>query len=164
MVKTRSWAWWLFLVFIFFTAILAAYGSSWARVKLELQLPTYATATAALDLSRNFGSLWQCRILNPLSKARDQTWPDGHYAKFLTRWATTGIPGHDDCWSNFWKLPSTSTECSPRKEAENISSVSPVWMPLKTCYIHHQDPFYENPQEKFGSGPNTKDRHTSLER
>ena len=45
-------------------------------VKLELQLLTYATATATPDLSHtcdlHHGS-WQCRILNPLSKARHQS-------------------------------------------------------------------------------------------
>ena len=39
-------------------------------VQLELQLLAYTTATAVLDPSL---SLWQGRILNPLSKARDQT-------------------------------------------------------------------------------------------
>ena len=45
-------------------------------VKSELQLPAYATATTTLDLSHicdlhhNFQQHW---ILNPLSKARDQT-------------------------------------------------------------------------------------------
>ena len=44
-------------------------------VELELQLPAYTTATATLDLSRICNvhhSSWQCRTLNPLSKARDQ--------------------------------------------------------------------------------------------
>ena len=41
-------------------------------VKLELQLPAYATATAVPDLG-HICSLCQCQILNPLSKARDQT-------------------------------------------------------------------------------------------
>ena len=43
-------------------------------VELELQLPAYATATATPDLScvcNLHHSLWQCWILNPLSKARD---------------------------------------------------------------------------------------------
>ena len=43
-------------------------------VEWELQLPTYITATATPDLSciYNLGhSLWQCQILNPLSKAKD---------------------------------------------------------------------------------------------
>ena len=45
-------------------------------VESELQLPAYATATATPDLSHVFDvyhSSWQCRILNPLSKARDRT-------------------------------------------------------------------------------------------
>ena len=45
-------------------------------VELELQLPVYTTATAMPDLSRVCNlhhSSWQCRIHDPLSKARDQT-------------------------------------------------------------------------------------------
>ena len=44
-------------------------------VKLELQLLTYATATAMQDPSRIFDlchSSWQCWILNPLSESRDR--------------------------------------------------------------------------------------------
>ena len=43
-------------------------------IKLELQLLDYTTATATWDQSHICDlkhSLWQCRILNPLSKARD---------------------------------------------------------------------------------------------
>ena len=46
------------------------------RVKLELQLLAYGTATETRDLSRIcdlLHSSWQCPILNPLSKARDRT-------------------------------------------------------------------------------------------
>ena len=45
-------------------------------LKLELQLPAYATATATRDLSLICDlhhSSWQGWILNPLSEARDQT-------------------------------------------------------------------------------------------
>ena len=46
------------------------------EVELELQPPTYTTATATRDLSRlcdvHYNS-WQCRILDPLIKARDQS-------------------------------------------------------------------------------------------
>ena len=44
------------------------------EVEPELQLLTYATATVTPDLSNICDlhcSLWQCRILNPLSEARD---------------------------------------------------------------------------------------------
>ena len=43
-------------------------------VELELQLLTYTTATVMPDLSHVCDlhlSSWECRILNPLSKARD---------------------------------------------------------------------------------------------
>ena len=46
------------------------------RVKLELHLPAYATATATQDPSHICDlhhSSWQCWILNSLSEARDQT-------------------------------------------------------------------------------------------
>ena len=44
--------------------------------QLELQLSAYGTATPMPDLSQFCNichSLWQCRNLNPLSRARDQT-------------------------------------------------------------------------------------------
>ena len=46
------------------------------EVELEPQLPAYSTATATQDPSHICNvhhSLWQFQILNPLSKARDQT-------------------------------------------------------------------------------------------
>ena len=45
-------------------------------VKWEQQLPAYAAATATRDLSHICNlhrSLWQHQMLNPLSKAKDQT-------------------------------------------------------------------------------------------
>ena len=45
-------------------------------VELELQLPTYATATTTLDQTHVCDlhhSSWQCWTLNPLSEAGDQT-------------------------------------------------------------------------------------------
>ena len=65
----------LFSYFFLFRAALAAYGSSQARlgVDSELQLPAYTTTTAAQDPSLCYlHCKWQqCRILNPLSEARD---------------------------------------------------------------------------------------------
>ena len=44
------------------------------EVKLELQLPAYATAAAMPDPSYNLHhSSWQHQILNPLREAMDQT-------------------------------------------------------------------------------------------
>ena len=43
-------------------------------VQLELQLPPHTPATSDLSHVCNlYHSSWQCQILNPLSKARDQT-------------------------------------------------------------------------------------------
>ena len=46
------------------------------EVELELQLPAYTTAIATPDPSlicNLYHSSWQCRILNPLNEAKDQT-------------------------------------------------------------------------------------------
>ena len=57
-----------------FRAALVAYGGSQARVEWELQLLVYATAMPDLIcVCELHNSSWQHCILNPLSKARDQT-------------------------------------------------------------------------------------------
>ena len=64
-------------------------------VELELQLPVYTTATAIWDLSRVCNlhhSSWQRRILNPLSKARDQTRILKDTSQILFCCATIGTP------------------------------------------------------------------------
>ena len=73
----------LFIFFIFlFRATPTVYEGSQARgVQLEPQLQAYARATApratATPDPSHIGDLhhssWQCRILNPLREARDQT-------------------------------------------------------------------------------------------
>ena len=59
-----------------FRAAHTVYGSSQLEVKVELQLPVYATVIAMPDLScicdLHHSSL-QCRMLKPVSEARDQT-------------------------------------------------------------------------------------------
>ena len=57
------------------------------RVQLELQLPAYTTATATPGPSHIFNlhhSLQQCRILNLLCKARDQTMSSWTVVGFIT--------------------------------------------------------------------------------
>ena len=65
-----------FFFFLLSSAALVAYGSSQARVELELQLPAYITAIATWDLRRvcdlHHGS-WKHQIPNPLNGARDGT-------------------------------------------------------------------------------------------
>ena len=63
--------------------------------KLELQLPAYATATAAQDL----GCVWdlrhsshQCQILNPLTEVRVWTHILMDTSCVCYHWATTGNP------------------------------------------------------------------------
>ena len=79
-----------FLSFFFFSFIFratpVAYGSSWAKWWIRAAVETYATATAMPDLSCICGlchSFWQCWILNPLSEARDQTWPSRTLCRVL---------------------------------------------------------------------------------
>ena len=61
-------------IYIYFRAAPEAYRGSRLGVKSEMELLAYATATAMQDLSHVtelHHSLWQCRILNPLSEAGD---------------------------------------------------------------------------------------------
>ena len=83
-----------------FRATPAAYGGSQARGPKELQLLTYTTATATSDLScicDLHHSSWQCKILNPLSEARDWTHNLMVPSRIHFPWAMTGT----SCYS-FW--------------------------------------------------------------
>ena len=66
-----------FFTLFFFRAACEAYGSSQARVKLEVQLPAYSNAaTATQDPSWAcdlYCSSQQCQILSPVSRARAPT-------------------------------------------------------------------------------------------
>ena len=66
-----------FLIFLLFRAAPSTYGSSQAkRVKSELQLPAYTTATATRDLRHICNlhhSSQQCQIPDPLNKTRGLT-------------------------------------------------------------------------------------------
>ena len=65
-------------------------------IESELQLPAYSTTATAMwdpscicDLHH---SSWQCWILNPQSKARDQTCVLMDTSQICFTWATTGTP------------------------------------------------------------------------
>ena len=76
-------------------------------VKLELQLPAYTTATAKQDLSRIcylHHSSRQHQILNPLSKAGDQTYNLMVLSQICFRCTTTGTPKKQD----FYVMPKYS--------------------------------------------------------
>ena len=69
---------WKVLSFLFFFLGLSLWHREVLKlgVESELQLLAYTTATAMPDLSSICDlhcSLWQCQILNPLGKAKDQT-------------------------------------------------------------------------------------------
>ena len=64
-------------------------------VESELQVPAYATATATWDprhVCDLHHSSWQCRVLNPLSRARDWTRILMNASQICFRWATIGTP------------------------------------------------------------------------
>ena len=64
-------------------------------VQSELLLPAYTTATATPDPSHVCDlhhSSWQCRILNTLSKASNQTYVFMDASQIRFCWATTGTP------------------------------------------------------------------------
>ena len=72
-----SLAFFFFFFFFFFRTTPAAYRDSQARGWIRAAAAGYATATATQDPSRvcdPHPSLRQCRILNPLSEARDRTY------------------------------------------------------------------------------------------
>ena len=82
-------------LFAFSGATLVALGGSQDRGPIGAVPPTYATATSVLYPSRicdlNHGSQ-QCRILNALNEARDQTCVLMNASQIGFHWATTGIP------------------------------------------------------------------------
>ena len=83
------------VVFIFLGPDLLRMEVPGLGVKSELQLLAYATATAMQNPSHicNLNhSSWQYHILNPLSRARDQTWVLMHASRVCFLWATTGTP------------------------------------------------------------------------
>ena len=67
-------------------------------IELELQLPAFTTAIATWDPScvcSLHHSSQQCRILNLLSQARDQTCILMDTSRVCYRWATTDTPTYD---------------------------------------------------------------------
>ena len=84
-----------FYFFFFFRAAGEAYGSSQARVKLELELLAYTTATATPDLSHIFDLYHSSRqrcIFNPLGRARDWTHILMDTSRVCFCWATVRTP------------------------------------------------------------------------
>ena len=108
--------------FLFSTAAPTALEVPRLRVKSELQLLAYTRATSAINAYDLCLSLWQCRIFDSLSKARDQTrifvdimsgsepaepqqelpkeWLWWAHSVFLTfkNWSMVDL----QCWISFW--------------------------------------------------------------
>ena len=69
----------------------------WLGVELKLQLLAYTTATDPSCICDLHYSSWQHQILNPFSKARDQTLIFMDTSWVCHCWATMGTPG-----KTFW--------------------------------------------------------------
>ena len=115
----------LYFIYFFFLW-LHLWHMEFSRLDLEseIQLHAYTTAIAILDPSCICGlhhNLWQCWILNPLSKARDLT----HILRPLTGWGTMRIPQ----W-HFKKINILSTMCSVLK---SLCTSWEIWLTL--CYM-----------------------------
>ena len=117
------------------------------EVELELQLPTCATATVTRDPSHVcylHHSSWQCRILNPLSEARDQThifmdsspvgkalshsgnsWP----GNFNMHWALPKKRKLGQIFFILWGLKTFS--------ATKHSHSCPAWCSFRVGFVHH---------------------------
>ena len=90
-----------FFFFSFFRAATALYIEiPRLGVTSEVQLPAYTTSTSTPDLSCTWDlrcSSWQCRILNPLSEARDRTHILMDTSRVCYHWATVGTT-----WSRYF--------------------------------------------------------------
>ena len=99
----------IFVSFLLLNAAGVAYGSSQARGRISATVASlhhsHINAGSELHLwPTQQGSSQQCQILNPLSKARDQTYilTDTSQIRFLC--VVTGIPFSFFCWNSFISL------------------------------------------------------------
>ena len=106
----------------------------WLGVESELQPWAYTTATPTSDVSRicdlHHGS-WQCQILNPLSKARDQTCILMNTSWACYCWATKGTSQSHPvqrsvvtCWVKLFN----------QLHWKHHHCVS-VWNVIQTCFV-----------------------------
>ena len=86
----------LFFLFFFFLGWLLGHMEiPRLGIQSELQLPAYTTVTATWDLSCVCSlhcSLWQHRILNPVSEPGMEPSSSWILVRFVTHWATKGTP------------------------------------------------------------------------
>ena len=93
----------------------------WLGVTLALYLPAYVTATAMPDLSHVCDlhhSSWQCWILSPLSKVRDQTCVLMDTSQICFQWAIDR--NSDICiflYENY--IPDTACKLKLKQKLEN---------------------------------------------
>ena len=102
------------------------------RVKLEPQLPAYATAMPDLSHICNLHcSSWQCQILNQVSEARGQTHILMDIVGFLTCWTTMGTHRTHSKMYAISSITSMKTWLShPSPQVKN----SILWDQKSPCY------------------------------
>ena len=86
--------------FFFFRATVVAYGSSWARGRMNQSCscrPTPQTQQHRIPshICNLHHNSWHCQILNPLSKARDPTYISLDTSRVCYHWLTMGTPGFE---------------------------------------------------------------------
>ena len=106
-------------------------------VESELQLPAYTTPTAMQDPNRICNlhhNSQQCRILNPLSEARDRIYILMDASQLRFPWATTGTLSLNHSKGRTWSYPCSLRKwnyCSRlkerRKDLEEIHSLRKMW-------------------------------------
>ena len=99
-------------------------------VQLELQMLAYTTATAMPDLSQVCSlhhSLWQRRILNPLSEARDGTWNLIAPSWIHFCCATTGTP-----WQTLFGAPHQHSRIF-RSHLQTCAEQGQIWVIQRVC-------------------------------
>ena len=119
-----------FLFFFFLWLLLQHMEVPGLGVKSELNLPFYTTATAMQDPSRVcdlYHSSWQCRILNPLNEARNQTCNVMVPSRICFRCTMMGTPRVE---YSYKQLPSQSLEHFGIRYPENFSSFQEMRMLL----------------------------------
>ena len=123
-----------FLVFYHYRAAPTAYGGSQARGPIGAVAASLHSTTAMPDSSHVCDlhySSWQCRILNPLSEARDRTCVYVGTSQLCFCCATMGAP----LFSVFCSGAVISTSRSSRSLVCSSASCSLLSIPSRYCVV-----------------------------
>ena len=131
---------WYFFFFHFLCFIRLPPAMEFPRlgVQRKLQLLAYTRATAMWDLCCICDlqhSSWQHQILNPLSENRDQTCILRILVRFVTCWATTGMPHIIDISVFLAQIYSPSSFCKVYYNPAFSINISQLWL-YKSKYMY----------------------------